>query len=100
MSATNLKGRDFFNFPNAVFHLEDPVSVDATTTFDIQWSGPVTSRGPVTTPPGSSGKLVMSEATMTWSARNSQGFRFVSNPSGTASVFAELGRVRNGVFDD
>jgi hypothetical protein len=35
---------------------------------------------------------------MTWSARNSLGFKFVSDPHGTTSAFAQLGRVRNGVF--
>ena len=73
MTATNLKGQDFFNLPNGLFHVDAPA--DATTTFDIHWSGPVTTRGPVTTP-GSSGKLVMSQATITWSAQNSLGFHF------------------------
>jgi len=40
----------------------------------------------------------MSQATMTWSARNDLGFTFVSDPSGTTSVFAQLGHVKNGVF--
>lgn len=97
MTATNLPGKDFFDIPNALFRFENPVSADATSSFDIRWSGPVTSRGPVTTP-GSSGELVMSQATMTWSAQNSLGFKFVSDPSGTTSVFAQLGRVSNGIF--
>ena len=59
----------------------------------------MTSRGAVTTP-GTSGELVMSQATMTWSASNSLGFSFVSNPSGTTSAFAQLGHIRNGVFVD
>jgi hypothetical protein len=41
---------------------------------------------------------VMSQATMTWSASNALGFRFESHPSGTSSVFAQLGRISNGVF--
>ena len=97
MQATNLAMKDFFDIPNALFRFRTPVSANATASFDIHWSGPVTSRGPVTTA-GSAGQLVMSHATMTWSARNSLGFSFVSNPSGTTSVFAQLGRVRNGVF--
>ena len=36
----------------------------------------------------------------TWSATNANGFSFVSNPSGTTSVFAQLGHMRNGVFFD
>jgi len=35
---------------------------------------------------------------MTWSAERADGFRFVSNPVGTTSAFAMLGRERNGVF--
>jgi hypothetical protein len=86
---------DFFSIPNALFHFQDPVS--ATCSFDIRWSGPVTSRGGVSTK-GSTGELIMSNATMTWSATNELGFSFVSDPSGTSSVFAELGHVSNGVF--
>ena len=98
MTATNLALNDFFNIPNALFHLQDPLSVPASANFDIQWSGPVTNRSRVSSPPGSSGKLVMSQATMTWSAMNSLGFKFQSGPSGTTSVFAQLGHVSNGVF--
>jgi len=97
MSATDLAVSDFFNIPNALFHFPGSPPVDAKCSFDIHWNGPVSSRGGVTTP-GSSGELVMSSATMTWSASNSNGFSFVSNPSPTTSVFAQLGRIQNGVF--
>lgn len=97
MSAANVAVEDYFDIPNALFRFEVPTSVPATCSFDIDWTGPVSSRGSVTTP-GSSGELVMSAATMTWSASNSLGFSFVSNPAGTTSVFAELGHVSNGVF--
>jgi hypothetical protein len=88
---------DFFNIPNALFRFQVPVSVEAHCSFDIDWTGPVTSTSPVTTP-GSKGELSLTTATMTWSASNSLGFRFESNPKGTTSFFAQLGRVRNGVF--
>jgi hypothetical protein len=99
MAATNLAVQDFFDIPNALFRFENPISSAATCGFDIRWSGPVTSRGPVTSPTGSAGQLVMSQATMTWSATNALGFRFQSSPSNTTSVFAQLGHVRNGVFN-
>ena len=98
MAARHLRDRDFFNIPNALFHTDDPVSVGAAVSFDIRWMGPATDPSPVTSPPGSSGQLVMSPVTMTWSAKNAMGFRFRSNPSGTTSVFGQLGHVRNGVF--
>jgi hypothetical protein len=98
MSMTDLALQDYFTIPNALFRFMNPASVDATCSFDIHWSGPVTSRGTVTGPPGSTGQLVMSQATMTWSASNAQGFSFQSDPSPTTSVFAQLGHVRNGVF--
>jgi hypothetical protein len=99
MSMTNLAVNDFFDIPNALFRFELPVSVGAHCSFDIEWTGPVTGTGPVTTP-GSTGELRMTTAAMTWSASNSLGFRFVSNPSGTTSFFAQLGRVKNGIFAD
>jgi hypothetical protein len=98
MTAENLRSRDFFNIPNALFHTQNPVSVGATVSFNIRWLGPATARSPVTSPAGSSGQLFMSPVTMTWSAKNAKGFRFRSHPSGTTSVFGQLGRVRNGIF--
>jgi len=98
LDAKNLPVQDFFNIPNTLFRNQSPASVDAKVSFDIQWSGPLTNSGPVTSPAGSTGVLSMAKADMTWSARNSSGFRFESNPKGTSSVFGQLGRVRNGVF--
>lgn len=95
MSATDLAVTDFGNIPNALLHFVP--GVDARCSFDIQWSGPVPSRGGVSTS-GSTGELVMSTATMTWSGSNANGFKFVSNPSGTTSIFAQLGHIQNGVF--
>ena len=100
MSMANLALQDYFDIPNALFRFEDPVSTDASCRFDVKWTGPATSTGPVDNTPGSTGQLVTTSATMTWSASNSLGFRFVSNPSGTTSAFAQLGRVQNGVFAD
>jgi hypothetical protein len=97
LSVTNLVLSDYFNIPNALFRFQSPPSVGASCTYNIQWSGPVTGHEAVTTP-GSSGELVLCQATMTWSASNDLGFSFVSNPSPTTSAVAKLGRVRNGVF--
>jgi hypothetical protein len=98
MRAKNLHVRDFFTIPNALFRFMSPASVSATVSFDIRWRGPATGRSPVTSPPGSSGQLLMSPVTMKWSAENAQGFSFKSDPSGTTSFFGQLGRVRNGIF--
>jgi hypothetical protein len=98
MTATDLPVLDFFDIPNALFRFEDPVSTAATCSFDITWSGPVTDRSPVTAPDGSSGQLVMCEATMQWSASNDLGFRFATDSGPTTSVFAQLGKVANGKF--
>ena len=98
MTAANLHVRDFFSIPNALFRFQKPASVRATVSFDIRWRGPATGRSAVTSPPGSSGRLLMSPVTMRWSAENALGFSFKSNPSGTTSFFGQLGHVRNGIF--
>jgi hypothetical protein len=101
MTVTDLALVDFFDIPNALFQFEDPVSVPATCSFDIDWKGPVTERSPVSATSGSSGELVMCQATMEWSARNAAGFHFASDPKApTTSVFAQLGKVKNGVFTE
>ena len=97
LTVNDLALQDFFNIPNALFRFQNPVSVNARCSFDVHWTGPVTSRGGVDTP-GSAGELVMTSATMTWSASNDDGFSFVSDPSPTTSAFAQLGKISNGVF--
>jgi hypothetical protein len=98
MTAADLGVRDFFNLPNALLRFQTPASVRATVSFDIRWLGPASGRSAVTSPPGSAGQLLTSPVTMTWSAANASGFRFTSHPSGTRSIFGQLGRVRNGTF--
>jgi len=99
MRAARMRMRDFFTIPNALFRFQSPASVGATCSFDIQWSGPVTDRSHVTDPEvGFAGKFVLSQATMRWSGRGADGTSFVSDPSGTTSVFAQLGHMRNGTF--
>ena len=99
MSGSNISVSDYFNIPNALFRFLVPASVPATCSFDIQWSGPVTDRSQVRDATvGFGGDFVLSQATMTWSAERSDGFRFVSNPADTVSAFAQLGQMRNGVF--
>jgi len=98
MSATDLHVRDFFTIPNALFRFLKPASVAATVSFDIRWMGPATHPSAVTSPPGSTGRVFKSPATMTWSATSASGFSFKSNPSGTTSAFGQLGHVRNGIF--
>jgi hypothetical protein len=98
MTATNLQVRDFFNIPNALFRFQKPASVGAAVSFDIRWMGPPAGRTPVTSPPGSTGRLLMSPVTMSWSAKNASGFSFKSSPSGTTSFFGQLGHVQNGIF--
>jgi hypothetical protein len=100
MTAANVHVRDFFNIPNALFHVQKPVSVGATVSFDIRWAGPATHPSAVTKPSGSTGRVFKSPVTMKWSASNASGFSFKSNPSGTASFFGQLGHVRNGIFAD
>jgi hypothetical protein len=48
MTAEDLRIRDFFTIPNALFHTERPVSVGATVSFDFRWLGPATGPSPVT----------------------------------------------------
>jgi hypothetical protein len=98
MTASGLHVRDFFNIPNALLHVKDPVSVPATVSFDIRWMGPATDPMPVTKPKGSSGQVFSSPVTMRFSATNGSGFSFRSHPSPTRSFFGQLGHVRNGVF--
>jgi len=101
MEVEDLRLFDFFSIPNALLRFLSPVSVPAKCSFDIRWSGPVTNRSHLEDPTNRvEGDFLLNQATMTWSAQTSEGFKFVSNPGGTTSAFAQLGRMRNGVFFD
>jgi hypothetical protein len=104
MHVSNLAMDDYFKLPNA---LADGPEVDATASFDVVWSGPVTRR--LNVPDGTNGdqfagEFVENQATVTWSGSNELGFRFTANPGDFSTTvrgraFAELGHERNGIFD-
>jgi hypothetical protein len=99
MRVSDLALSDFFNIPNALFHLQDPLSTSATASFDITWSGPITSRKHVEdASAGFSGEFLLNQATMSWSASNGQGFSFATDAKPTTSAFAQLVKIQNGVF--
>jgi hypothetical protein len=103
MHVQNLVMEDYFKLPNA---LANGPEVDATVSFDVVWSGPVTRR--LNVPDGSNGnrfagEYVENQATVTWSGSNELGFRFTANPGDFSTsvpgrAFAELGHERNGIF--
>lgn len=98
MKISDLQTRDFFNIPNALFHLQDPVSIPAEVSFEIKWGAPIISRKKIVDSTNQfRGSFMRNTATIEWSSE-SDGFKFVSNPKGTTTFFAELARERNGVF--
>ena len=97
-----LSAEDYFNLPNASIPGNE---VDATVSFDVVWNGPITRRVNVSdAADGFAGSYVENQATINWSASNSQGFSFVANPGSFATSvpeagpFAELGHEQNGIF--
>jgi hypothetical protein len=94
----NLPVLDYFNIPNGLFHFPTMPPDPAIVSFDIEWSGPVTDRSHLLEADNQAvGDFVLSQATMTWSAKT-PAVKFVSDPNGTSSIFAQLGRMRNGRF--
>jgi hypothetical protein len=85
--------------------------VPATVSFDIVWSRPVTPQVTVRDATDQfAGTFSENQATVTWSAHSSSGFRFQSLPGNaststqgvpditTSYFFAEVGHEQNGVF--
>jgi hypothetical protein len=85
--------------------------VPATVSFDVVWSRPVTRVVTVNDVTDQfAGTFAENQATVTWSARSTSGFRFNSLPGSRATstpgspditttyFFAEVGHERNGVF--
>ena len=74
-------------------------AVPAAITYELEWSGPITRDVTVRDADhGFRGRFLENQARLAWSASQA-GFKFVSDPANTStSLFAQLGRERNGVF--
>jgi len=86
---------DIEDYHDVVNALMDGPEVDATVSFDVEWSDVLSRhhiRNPVT---GFAGEFVHTKATLSWSASNELGYNFVASP--LTSGFAEVGTSRNGV---
>jgi hypothetical protein len=101
MHVRNLPMEDYFDLDNA---RADGPSAEATVSFDMVWSGPVTRTVSVTDAAhGFTGTFVENQVAVTWSGTNELGFAFDSNvgnfsTSVSGRTFAEIGREHNGVF--
>jgi hypothetical protein len=87
---------DYTKIPNS---LALGAAVPAAVTFEAVWRGPI-SRDISVQDAGNGfrGQFLENQASLVWSASRA-GFRFVSDAANTStSVFAELGRERNGIF--
>jgi hypothetical protein len=95
MDFTDLQTRDFHNLVNT---LHRGPSVPADVSFRIRWSG-VTDRVQIRDEKDKFvGDFIEDTATVSWSSKQ-RDFQFVSAPASTStSLFAEIGRERNGVF--
>ncbi|MGH2496649.1 MAG: hypothetical protein ACRDIV_18265 [Ktedonobacteraceae bacterium] len=95
MSLSDTEVRDFFTIPNALMHGK---SLPADVSFRMHWQG-VKSRVHLHDPVNHfDARLIEDAATIQWSAREKD-FLFVSDPEATSTtVFAAIGRERNGVF--
>ncbi len=95
LAVSNLAVEDYHDLANA---LKDGPSVPATVSFHVAWSS-MTRRVKIRdTSSGFAGQFVENTATIAWSATEA-GFSFQSDPASTStSMFAEVGKERNGVF--
>jgi len=90
----DLELEDYFNVVNA---LVDGPSAEATASFNIRWHD-VIDRFTVHDPDVDfEGRYIQTSATVQWSGTNENGDAFTSTFSGD-TVFAAIGRERNGVF--
>jgi hypothetical protein len=97
MDVSGLHVEDYHDIVNA---LMDGPSVPATVSYHLRWSG--VSRRVKTRDKTNKfvGNFIEDTATIRWSARR-RGFKFVSAHTNTSTtVFAQIGRERNGVFFD
>jgi hypothetical protein len=87
---------DVEDYGNVVNALMDGPSVEASVTFDVNWSG-VSERVKIrNSDTDFAGEFIRNDATLTWSASET-GFSFQTD-SALSSNFATIGHERNGLF--
>jgi hypothetical protein len=106
MKVDNLALGDYFNKGLAFGVNWQTADVDATVSFDVVWSGPVTRRlnfQDATNSDHFGGEYAENQVSVTWSGSNVNGFSFTANPgsfSTSFNAFAELAHEQNGIFFD
>jgi hypothetical protein len=108
MHVRNLYELDYPDFNTSVGPDWQTKYHDATASFDVVWTGPVTRRVDVKdAADGFAGHFNENQATVTWSAQSTSGFSFTSELgnkatsdsfAGAGNFFAQVGEERNGVF--
>ena len=94
-AALHVDDLDIEDYGNVVNALQDGPSVEATVSFDVNWSGGHEPLKISNHDLRFRGQYIRNSATLVWSAAE-HGFAFQSDP--LASGFAEIGHERNGVF--
>jgi hypothetical protein len=95
MTVNHVEIEDYHDIANA---LKDGPSVPANVSFHMRWSGVQKRVHLHDVQKKFDADLILDTATIGWSARE-KGFKFVSDPANTSTtVFAAIGRERNGVF--
>jgi hypothetical protein len=100
----NLAELDYHDFNASVGPQWQTDYFNATVSFDVVWSDPVTRRVDVKdAADGFAGHFNEDQATVTWSAHSDSGFSFRSNlgdfsTSVPGNFFAQVGQERNGIF--
>lgn len=90
---------DFGNFFNAISPTPDPAPVPSHVSFEVTWPGHGTVAEVDDDTFDFSGRFVISDATIAFTARaDGGGVVYRSNPEGQTSFDAGVGRERNGVF--
>ncbi|HKV83347.1 MAG TPA: hypothetical protein VJN88_02245 [Ktedonobacterales bacterium] len=87
------------DYHDLVSALQRGPHVPASASYHIVWSGNQGTQHVVDPVNRFVSDVIYDSAQMEWHARNSIGFRFVSDPTSTSfSLFAQLAHERNGAF--
>jgi hypothetical protein len=96
LHASNFAIEDYHDVVNA---LKDGPSLEAVVSFDVQWTGTGKHVKVRDDTNDFGGRYVEGTATIEWSGLTENGQFFQSDPANTSTtLFAEVGKERNGVF--
>jgi hypothetical protein len=94
MEVRNLEVEDYHDLVNAIL---DGPSLEAIVSFRVEWTGSQNRQRFHNVQQQYDGDMIINSARCVWSGETSEA-RYVSDPGSSVTIYAQVGKMRNGAF--